>query len=114
MKMIFKRYSFCALAQSVPRGPDRPTAESARLLRKLLGLLELLQHAIALQAREVVDVEHAIEMIELVLHTDGEAVLGIAGDALALKVGVFYRHFGRALDVVVDLRDREASFLGGD
>src|SRR3569833_2339022 len=77
-------------------------------------LLDLLHRAVALQARQVVDEQHAFQVVHLVLDAHGVETLGLLFDRLALIVQVGQPDLGRALDRVIDLRHRQAAFLVGE
>src|SRR5437868_14852792 len=58
------------------------------LLRRALGCLgKFLLHTIALQLRQIVDEQHAIEMIDLVLDAGREQALGVSFMHLAVEIG---------------------------
>src|SRR5258708_4423624 len=62
--------------------------ELAAFLGHLLGALdEFAQHAIALELRDMVDKENAVEMVDLVLKGDGEDAVGLdlLGQAVAVE-----------------------------
>src|SRR5690606_12591281 len=55
------------------------------------GLVEFLDDAVALETAEIVDIHHAIEVIEFVLDTDSELAFSLADDFVAIKIGIFHR-----------------------
>ena len=56
------------------------------------GLGEFLHHAVALQPREVIDEQHAVEMVDLVLEADGEQAVGLQFLRLAVAIEVAHAH----------------------
>src|SRR5436309_2485374 len=81
------------------------------LLRPLGGLAEFLQHAVAFQLGEVVDEQHAVEVIDLVLDAGGIKALGVLFMHLAVEIGETHAHPRGALDLLVIFGDRQAAFL---
>src|SRR6185437_14475013 len=51
------------------------------------GLGKLLQHAVALELRQIVDEQHTVEMVDLMLDTGGIKPFGLFLMHLAVKVG---------------------------
>src|SRR5690606_2359014 len=74
-------------------------------------LLELAADALALELRQVVDEQLAVQVVHLVLQAHGEQV----GEVLFVRgtVGILIAnaHALRALDVVIDAGHRQAAFL---
>src|SRR5882724_4682474 len=95
-----------------PRTPRRST-EAASALSRLGLLLDLLHRLLALQPRQVVDEQHPVQVVHLMLDADGEQALGVLLDRLAGVGLVADLHPRRPLDLVVDLRNRQAAFLIG-
>ena len=88
------------------RLPDHPAR------RAILGeLLELLHHHVALQLRDVVDEQHAVQMVDLVLQAGGEQAVGFDLLRLAVAVEILDPDRGRPLDLGIIVRDRQAAFL---
>src|SRR5260221_10173593 len=71
--------SAVALRGSGAKGRRRTSGRrrSGLLRRPLRGLGEFLQHAIALQLRQMIHEQHAVEMVDLVLDAGGEQALGV-------------------------------------
>src|SRR3954454_7688751 len=91
---------------------DRFWSAKPALLRGPLGRLgEFFQHAVALQLREIIHEQHAVEMIDLVLNAGGEQALGILLVQLAVEIGEADPHPRRSLDFLVVFRNRQAAFL---
>src|SRR5437868_983837 len=79
--------------------------------RELLRLGKLLDDPVALELREIIDEQHAVQMVDLVLNAGGENAgavhfLGFAG---AIEKPDFY--FLRATHHVEEFRNRQAAFL---
>src|SRR3979490_2873213 len=82
------------------------------LLRRALGGLgKFLQHAVALQLRQIIHEQHAVEMIDLMLDAGGEQILGVFLMPLAVEIGEARAHLRRSLHFLVIFRDRQATFL---
>src|SRR3989442_3381260 len=102
-------------------GPSAASWLALRLEREcsrgtLLGeavLLDLLLDAIARHGREVVDEDHAVQVIHLVLDDASEETLGLEVDGLAVVVGGMDGDPLAALDVPEDAGQRETSLLIG-
>src|SRR3954454_22427044 len=86
-------------------------AESANYSAALGGLRKFLDHAVALQLRQIVDEQHAVEVVDLVLDAGGEQPLGVLLVYLAVEIGETNTHLRRALDLLVIFGDREAALL---
>jgi hypothetical protein len=95
--------------KNAERGDCRPP--SSRLLRPLRRLGELLGDALALELRNVVDEQHAIDVIDFVLNAGGKQAFSIFVVRFAVKVEVSDFDPGRPLDVLMDIRDRQAALL---
>src|SRR5687768_2958315 len=74
-------------------------------------LLELLADARALELRQVVDEQLAVEMIDLVLNAHGEQPVGVELDLLAVAVQGTHADLLRARHLVEVTRHRQATFL---
>src|SRR5690349_2701036 len=107
-----------AANSGVPRKTRRKSAASAAAQARrgggkvgvaLLDRLELLLQALAAQDAQAVDEQHAVQVIDFVLHGAGEQSLAIELDALALLVQCFDIELGVALEAVVDAGDRQAA-----
>src|SRR5580692_8776522 len=77
------------------------------------GFLELLDHPVALELRDVVDEENAIEMVDLVLQDGGEQALGQDLAFLALAVERAGTYGRRPLDLGVIFRNGKAALFVG-
>src|SRR5579863_866034 len=88
-------------------GAIAPSGGNRRL--ETLGLSELAQDDAALQRRNVVDEQHAVEVIDLVLDAGGEQALGIELADLVLLVEVAHAHRHRPFDVGILLGQRQAA-----
>src|SRR4051812_23536844 len=86
-------------------------AESANYSAALGGLRKFLDHAVALQLRQIVDEQHAIEVVDLVLDAGGEQPVGVLLVHLAVEIGKAEADLRRALDLFIIFGDREAAFL---
>src|SRR3954470_16631927 len=87
------------------------TAESANYSAALGGLRKFLDHAVALQLRQIVHEQHAVEVVDLVLDAGGEQPFGVLLVHLAVEIGEADAHPRRALDFLVIFGDREAALL---
>ena len=81
------------------------------LLRPPRRFGELLDDAIALEFGNVVDEQHPVEVIDLVLDAGGEQALGILFMQVAVEIELFDFHPCRPFDVLVDIRDRQAALF---
>src|SRR5262245_24965703 len=81
------------------------------LPRRLCRLGELLDHAIALEARDAIDEQHAVQMIDLVLDAGGHQPLAVALPELALAVEVTDAYRLGPRHHLEHLGDAEASLL---
>src|SRR5580704_16767152 len=75
------------------------------------GLLEFLDHPVALELGNVVDEENAIEVVDLVLQDGGEQALGQDLAFLALAVEGAGAYGRRPLDLGVIFRNGKAALL---
>src|SRR5688572_7666928 len=80
----------------------------------LRRLGELLDNARALKPGDVVDEQHAVEVVDLVLDAAGQEPGGLELLLLAGEVEILHPHLCRSLDILVEFRDREAAFLVRD
>src|SRR5256885_14864353 len=76
----------------------------------LLGLGEFLDNPVALEARDVVDEENAIQVVDLMLQAGGEKARGVNLLGLALAVEIAGIHLRWAAHHVVIFGDRQAAF----
>src|SRR6185437_12073054 len=122
--------SSAAREASVPRIPASPrmqregarSSNDAAALsgggspgRALLALLlELLADALTLEAREIVDEELAVDVVHLVLNADGEQLLAVTLEDVAVAVLGAHPDLRGALDLIEVSGHREAPFLGRD
>src|SRR5487761_5863 len=93
-------------------GAIAPSGGDRRL--ETLGLAELAQDDVALQRRDVVDEQHAVEMVDLVLDASGEQALGLELADFVLRVEIAYADRRRPLDVGILLGQRQAAFAAHD
>jgi hypothetical protein len=77
------------------------------------GLLEFLDHPVALELRDVVDEEDAVEVVDLVLQHRGQKALGQDFSELAFAVEGAGAHGGGPLDLGVIFRNAEAALFVG-
>jgi hypothetical protein len=59
----------------------------------------------------MIDEEHAVDMVDLMLQACRQQPLGVDLALLAGKVEIFDLHRGRPLDFLVIVRNRQAAFL---
>src|SRR5262249_20578816 len=81
------------------------------LLLALAGLGKFLGNPLALEAGDMVDEQHAVEVVDLVLQAGGEQSVGFHHLFLAIKIEVGDAHGGGPRHLLVEFRDREAAFL---
>src|SRR5713226_3133627 len=94
--------------------PAKGSAGSGgRRCREALRLGELAQNDVALQRRDTVDEEDALEMIHLVLDDGGEQTLGRHLADLVLVIEIAHPDPGGSGHVGVVLGQRQASFVVG-
>src|SRR5689334_800159 len=91
--------------------PGMTTEMKQSLHRALGGLGKLLVHAVALQLRKIVDEQHAVEMIDLVLDAGGIEALSVLLMQLAVEIQEAHTHLRRPLDLLIIFGDRKAAFL---
>jgi hypothetical protein len=107
----------CAVRRrtALAREGRRARGRRARGLRAPFAplLVELLADALALELRQVVDEELAVEMVHLVLQADGQHAVELALDDGAAGVLVAHAHALGAWHVVIDAGHRQAAFLAG-
>ena len=101
-----------APSQPPPPKPHSPRSERPLAVGGALGHLgEFLDHAVALEFRDVVDEQHAVEMVDLMLQRRRQQALGEHFPRLALAVEKARAHLRRPLDLFVIFRDRQAALL---
>src|SRR5438445_12781207 len=72
-------------------------------LRRVLGRLrEFLDDAAALEPRDVVDEEHAVEVVDLVLQAGGEEAVRLQLLRLAVDIEILHPHLRGPLDLLVE------------
>src|SRR6185312_3645157 len=91
--------------------PGMTTEVVVLLLRALGGLGKLLVDAVALELRQIVDEQHAVEMVDLMLDTGRVEALGVLLVQLPVKIEEAHAHLRRPLDLFVIFGDRQAAFL---
>src|SRR6476659_285165 len=105
----------CASRASVgtaKSGVPMKTTRMAGSGRVALGRLgELLDHPVALQLRQVVDEQHAVELVDLVLDAGREQSAGLDLLLLAVEVAELHAHPVRPLDLGVVVLDRQAALV---
>src|SRR5690348_5483696 len=89
-------------------GAIAPSGGDWRL--ETLGLAEFAQDDAALQRRDMVDEQHAVEMVDLVLDAGGEQALGFELADLVLLVEIAQADGRRPLDIGILLGQRQAAF----
>src|SRR4051812_41074834 len=87
--------------------PIRVVVAKVRPLAKLGRLGEFLDDAIALELGDVIDEQHAVEVVDLVLDAGGEQAPGFDLVRLAVEVEVANLHLRRPRHLLVVFRDRE-------
>src|SRR5579872_4324361 len=75
-----------------------------------LGLAELAQDDVALQRRDVVDEQHAIQMIDFVLDAGGDQTFGLELADFVLRVEIAHADRRGPFDVGILLGQRQAAF----
>src|ERR1700761_5223231 len=78
----------------------RRSGISSRRLFELLGLGELLDRHAALQARQMIDEQHPVQVIHLMLQAGGQHAVGFQLHLLAIKIEILGLDAGGALHVV--------------
>ena len=73
--------------------------------------LQLGLDAVLLEVRQVFHEHLAVQMVQLVLHTDREQAVGLELEGLAVDVQRLAADAGGALDFIVDARHRQAAFF---
>src|SRR6266481_6902903 len=95
------------------RAPRAARARCGRMRAALLALLlELLADALALQIRQVVDEQLAVEVVDLVLDTHRQNIVVIALEQSAVAIVRAYADLRRAHHVIENPRHRQTPFLG--
>src|SRR5215472_12176570 len=98
----------------VPQKTSLTGVTSAAAPSPLSGFLQLANaplHEVALQGAQVVDEEHTVQMIDLVLHRARQQIVALGLEEFAVHVLRAHLHARRALDLFADLRKAEAAFL---
>ena len=72
---------------------------------------EFFDDAVALELGKMIDKEHAIDVVNLVLQAGRQETLGINLVLLAAQIEEFDLDLGRPLDFLVIIRNRQTSFL---
>src|SRR5271165_3619077 len=99
---------------SVAPNPSEAVSQHVRAFAGALGcLLELLDHPVALELRDVVDEQDAVKVVDLVLEHGREQPLGQHLALLAVAVEGADANGGGALDLGVIFGDRQAALLVG-
>src|SRR5689334_16080965 len=80
-------------------------------LAELRGLGELLDDAVALELGDVIDEQHAVQMIDLMLNAGRKQAVGFDLTGLAVEIEVTDLHLRRPLDLLIIFRDRETPLL---
>src|SRR5690606_29680247 len=111
-KRIFKR------ASCYRRLRGRNYARSAAATHPCSGagamhLFQLLANAVALQARDIVDEQLAVEVIQLVLDAYRQQAIGVHLERLAVSVQRLDQHAVRALHRFIEARHRQATLVVG-
>ena len=107
-----RRATTAAAARQIT-GTDLRVARVGGIVRGALGLLRgLLLQALALELRQIVDEQLAVEVVHLVLNADGEHPFGVELERLAVRIERAHANHGGAIDEVVELGHRKAAFLG--
>src|SRR5215471_4517274 len=105
-------------------GMTKKGSNSADMMRRLLvlgqrlgarglfrGLLELLQYHVALELGDMVDEQHTIDVINLVLQAGRQQAIGLDLLRLEVEVEKLDLHRLRPLDLLVVFGDRQAALL---
>src|SRR5262249_59901554 len=79
----------------------------------LRRLAEFLDDAGALELGDVVDEQHAVEMVDLVLQAGRQQPVRLDLLLVAGKIGVADAYLRRALDLLIIFRNRQTAFLVG-
>ena len=91
----------------IRRSGIRQSFDAAGSLRVLLGPLrrlgEFLHDAVALELGDMVDEQHAVEMVDLVLDAGGEQAVGLGQVRLAVEVEILEPYLGGPLHVLMHL-----------
>ena len=79
------------------------------------GLAKLFQRTahnhVPLQAREIIDEQHPVEMVDLMLHTGGKKTFACHHLFFAIDIQIAHIDAGGTFDLGCLLRDRQAAFL---
>ncbi len=82
------------------RGAHEDQAERHYSAARFAALVNFLTIAVALELRDVVDEQHAVEVVDLVLDAGGVTGLGVLFVLLAVEIEEFHLHPRRPLDVL--------------
>ncbi len=82
---------------------------SERLRLRRLG--ELLDHHLAFQARDIVDEQHAVQVVDLVLQASRKQAVGFDDLFFAIAVEMLNGDTGRTLDFGIVIRNGEATLF---
>src|ERR1700759_4110463 len=95
-------------AQSgVPMNASRSVISGAGL--EFLGLGQLLDRHGALEPRQMVDEQDAVQVIHLMLQAGGQQAIGLQQLLVAVAVEIFAFDAGGAFDIVPDFGNRQAA-----
>ncbi|EKF41196.1 class I and II aminotransferase [Nitratireductor indicus C115] len=72
---------------------------------------ELAHHHVTLQLRQIVDEQHAVEMVDFMLQAGRQKSVGLHRLHFSLDVHVIDRHTCRAFDIGIIIGNRQAAFL---
>src|SRR5215831_14466651 len=88
----------------VPMNASRSGMRSGGLF-ELLGLGELPERHGALEPRQMIDEQYAVQMIHLMLQAGGKQSVGFQNLLVAVAVEIFSLDAGGTLDIVPDFRN---------
>src|SRR5690242_7854780 len=94
----------------VPMNASRSAMQSGSLF-EFFRLGQLLDRHGALQPREMVDEQHAVQMIHLMLQAGGQHAVGLQCLLVAVAVQILRPDAGGPFDIVPDFRHRQTAFL---
>src|SRR5688572_20778617 len=101
------------LASVIPVGGDRSRRQHATLARVLLlQVFPARHHPAPLEETEVVDEQLPVQVIDLVLEGACQEIGRLALEQVALEVRRAHRDPCGAVDIPVNVRNRQAAFLG--
>src|SRR5262245_8245922 len=93
------------------RGSSPRMTSNFLLLGPLRRLGEFLDDAVALELGQVIDEQHAVEVVDLVLQAGGEQPVRLDLMRLAVEIREANLHERRPLDLLVQFGNRQAAFL---